>query len=114
MDMHPYTDKEWDELPHIHITREEDWDPSILNHEQSDDQDWYDQQPSMLLLFPLFDERGDLYHHIEAHASCFDPFGRDPLPIKEIDDDSIFEDAKDELDDDNDTTLADLNNSIDQ
>ena len=83
MDMCPYTDKEWDELPHIHITREEDWDPSVLNHEQSDNQDWYDQQPSMPLLFPLFDEHGDLCHHIEAHASCFNLVDRDSIPIEE-------------------------------
>ena len=114
MDMRLYTDKEWDELPHIHITREEEWDPSIINHEQSDDQDWYDKQPSTPLLFPLFDKHGDLCHHIEAHASCFDPVGRDSIPIEELDDDSIFEDAKDELDDDDDTTLADLDDSVDQ
>ena len=49
MDICPYMDEECDELPQIHITREDDWDPSILNHEQSDDQDWYDQQPSIAL-----------------------------------------------------------------
>ena len=64
--MCPYMDKEWDELLHIHLTREEDWDPSILDHEQSDNQDWYDQQPSRPLLFPVFDEHGDLHQHIEA------------------------------------------------
>ena len=112
MDMHPYMDKEWDELPHIHITREEDWDPSVLNHEQSDDQDWYDQQPSMPLLFPMFDEHGDLHHHIEAHTSHLGHVDGEPLPIEEIDDDSIFEDTRDEMDDDNDVTLANLDNSI--
>ena len=97
MDMCPYTDKEWDELPHIHITREEDWDSSILDHEQSDDQDWYNQQPSMPLLFPMFDEHGELCHHIEAHTSCLDHVSGEPLPIEEVDEDSIFEDARDEM-----------------
>ena len=113
MDMCPYTDKEWDELLHIHITREDDWDPSILDHEQSDDQDWHDQQPSTPLLFLMFDKHGDLHHCIEAHTSRFDHVGGDPYPIKDIDDDSIFEDARDEIDDGNDMTLADLDDSVD-
>ena len=88
MDMCPCMDKEWDELLHIHITREEDWGPSVLDHEQSDDQDWYDQQPSMPL--PLFDEHGELCHCIEqTHTSHLDHVGGEPLPIEEIDDDSM-------------------------
>ena len=67
------------------------------------------------LLFPMFDEHGDLHHHIEAHTSHFNHACQwRPYPIEDIDDDPIFEDAKDELDDDDDTTLADLDDSIDQ
>ena len=50
--MRPFTDKEWDELPHVILTHKNNWDPCVLNHAQSDDQDWYDQLPSTPLLFP--------------------------------------------------------------
>ena len=39
LDMCPYTDQEWEDLPHIHLTHEDDWDPCMLDHDQSDDQD---------------------------------------------------------------------------
>ena len=58
LDMCPYTDEEWKELSHVHITHEEDWNPSVLDHKQSDNHDWYEQQPSTPLLFPMFDEHG--------------------------------------------------------
>ena len=100
MDMRPYTDKEWDELPNIHITCEEDWDPLVLDHKQSNNQDWYDQQSSMPLLFPMFDEHGVLHHCIEAHTSCIDHVDGEPLPMEDRDHDSIFEDPRDEMIDD--------------
>ena len=54
LDMHPYTDQEWEELLHVHLMQGDDWDPSVLDHEQSDDQEWYAQHPSTPLLFPCF------------------------------------------------------------
>jgi len=45
LDMQPFTDKEWDELPHVTITHEADWDPEVLDNELSDDQDWFDSLP---------------------------------------------------------------------
>ena len=58
--LQPFTDKEWDDLPHVIITHNDIWDPSILDHEQPDDKNWYDQLPSTPLLFPVFDEQGEL------------------------------------------------------
>ena len=57
-----------DELPHVIITHENNWDPCVLDHAQSDDQDWYDQLPSTPLLFPMFNEQGTLHHHIEVQC----------------------------------------------
>ena len=42
--MHPITDDEYKELPHVHLTSDNDWDPSCLDHEISSDQDWYNNQ----------------------------------------------------------------------
>ena len=62
----------------------------------------------LLFPFPMFDEHGDLCHRIEVHTSHIDHVNAEPLPIEEGDDDSIFEDARDEMVDDNDVTLANL------
>jgi len=68
LDMRPYTDQEWEELPHVIITHDAGWDPSILDNVLSSEQDWYDSLPSTPLLFPLFDEQGDLRPRIMAQS----------------------------------------------
>ena len=113
LDMHPYTNEEWNELPHIHITCKEDWDPSILDHKQSDDQDWYNQLPSTPLLFPMFDEHGELHHHIEAHTSRVIHNDGETMVKGEGHDNAIFVDARSELIEDDDVTLDDVNESVD-
>jgi len=66
LDMRPFTDKEWDELPHVTITHEADWDPEVLDNELSDAQDWFDSLPETSLLFPLLDKQGALRPHVLA------------------------------------------------
>ena len=34
----PYTDDEWLELPHVGLTSDGNWDPSILDHKLSVDE----------------------------------------------------------------------------
>ena len=34
----PYTDFEWENLPHVFLTSEKEWDPSVLDHEFPDDE----------------------------------------------------------------------------
>jgi hypothetical protein len=113
LDMCPYTDEEWKELPHVHITCEEDWDPSILDHEQSVNQDWYEQQPSTPLLFPMFDEHRELHHHIEAHTSRVIHNDGETMVKGECHDNTIFVDARSELIEDDDVTIEDVVESMD-
>jgi hypothetical protein len=40
--MRPYTDEEWDSLPHVILTGDGDWNPSVLDHSLTDDEHWYD------------------------------------------------------------------------
>jgi hypothetical protein len=42
--MRPYTDAEWSTLPHVILTADTDWDPSIIDNEIDDDETWYDAQ----------------------------------------------------------------------
>ncbi len=37
----PYTDTEWDTLPHVVWTSDCDWDPTVLDHSIDDDKDWH-------------------------------------------------------------------------
>jgi len=66
LDMHPFTDKEWEELPHVTINHEADWDPEVLDNELSNEQDWFNSLPAMPLLFPLFDKQGILHPNVVA------------------------------------------------
>jgi hypothetical protein len=57
----PYTDEEWDTLPHLILTSDVDWDPMVLEHTLDDDDEWFDAV-SDLQTDPttnLFDEFGN-------------------------------------------------------
>ena len=68
MDIHPYTDSEWDTLLHVFLTGETDWDPSILDHDHADDDQWADAlsdleaDPKLICLMSL------------ATTTCGSPF----------------------------------------
>ena len=59
LDMQPFSDTEWKELPHVVLTHKDDWDPTVLDNELSNDLEWHDSLPSPPLLHPLFDDHGD-------------------------------------------------------
>jgi hypothetical protein len=40
--MRPFMDEEWETLPHVIWTSDEEWDPTVLDHEIADDEAWYD------------------------------------------------------------------------
>jgi hypothetical protein len=40
--MRPYTDQEWELLPHVVLTGDGDWNPSVLDHDLIDDEQWFD------------------------------------------------------------------------
>ena len=59
--LRPYTDMEWETLPHVNWTRDSDWDSAIFNHEFNEGGDeWYDA---------LTD------HTKNPHGELFDKFG---------------------------------------
>ena len=88
--MGPFTNKEWDDLPHVIITHNDIWDPSVLNHKQSDDHNWYDQLPSTLLLFPMFDKQGELHSHLNAQQHDTQPASADGEPMVVENDDLLL------------------------
>jgi hypothetical protein len=64
----PCTDHEWDNLPHVILTSELEWDPSVLDHEYKEDEQWGDV-PN---INTSFDEVGDYRHRvIVQHLAYF-------------------------------------------
>ena len=57
---HPFTDEEWDSLPHVILTGDADWDPSVLDLDLDKNNTW-------------FDAISDLPH--DKLPSAFDEFG---------------------------------------
>ena len=61
MSMRPYTDKEWQDLPHVMLTGDDEWVPSILDSEIEDNEEWFNAMEDLPVLTEdaLFDEFGD-------------------------------------------------------
>ena len=71
LDIRPFTDAEWDELPHVFLTAETEWDPSALDHEFDHDDQWSDT-PSDMSADPslsVFDETGSYRNRIIVNAT---------------------------------------------
>lgn len=68
INMRPYKDKEWDSLPHVTITGDTDWDPTILDHEMEDEEEWANllKEPPNIVPDPLFDEVGNYHQLVEV------------------------------------------------
>jgi hypothetical protein len=62
--MWPFTDEEFEELPHVVWMSEDAWDPTSLDSVISDDPNWYEAEPSPPLPNPMYDEYGEFRGHI--------------------------------------------------
>ena len=91
VNLRPYTDEEWETLPHVIWTRDQDWDPSIFDHEfDLDNEDWYDavsdlaEEPNR----QLFDQFGNYRHRspitVEEHFQ--DAVEEEFLEVRDIGD----------------------------
>jgi hypothetical protein len=74
MDMRPPSDAEFDTLPHVVLTSDVDWDPSIIDNEIDLVTDWHDavqDLPSDPYVEPRFNSTGEYRHR---HVATFDIF----------------------------------------
>jgi hypothetical protein len=60
LSIRPYTDHEWDNLPHVILTSQLEWDPSVLDHNFKEDEQW-GEVPE---LNSSFDDYGDYKHRV--------------------------------------------------
>ena len=61
MKMEPHSDQEWNDLPHVILTAGDQWDPRVLDHSLTEQEDWYNiiKQLDGGLLKTPFDEFGN-------------------------------------------------------
>ena len=89
MKLRPYTEIEFASLPMVILTSDADWDPSVLDHQMDDDDNWYDavheleRNPNA----DLFDEFGDYRHRREVGETNILPAPPDTRDLDDIIDD---------------------------
>jgi hypothetical protein len=103
--MRPFTDEEFEELPHVLWTSEDDWDPASLDSVISDDPNWYEAEPSPPLPDPMYDEYGEFRGRVlikqhEWQVHYFDAFNTKLGP-----DNDKFHDALEQFVDDPDSVI---------
>ena len=73
MDIRPFSDTEWETLPHVFLTNEAEWDPSVLDHDHLEDEHWADAL-SDLEADPstnLFDEFGNYRQRVTVQCASY-------------------------------------------
>jgi len=63
MDMHVPSLKEYAELPHVVLTSDIEWDPTVLDNELDVDIQWHDAQDEDAFHDPNFNDTGQYLHH---------------------------------------------------
>ena len=87
----PFTDDEWNTLPHVIWTSDVEWDPSILDCNIQDEDTWYDAVSDLEggLIHSPFDEFGR-YSYRSAELHFFDP-GESMPAIEDVTDEVVIE-----------------------
>ena len=79
MSIRPFTDEEWDSLPHVFLTDEHTWDPTVLDYEHDLEADtWYDANESTVgeSALDLFNSRGEYKYRVLAQFHDYLTRGR--------------------------------------
>ena len=60
----PYTDTEWYNLPHVILTANTDWDPTVIDHKLEDGEEWLEAMQDLpdIEPDPLFCDSGNYKH----------------------------------------------------
>jgi hypothetical protein len=73
LDIRPYTDQEFDTLPHVFLTSELEWDLSVLDHTFTDFTAWGESDDNNNELFAnkLFDEFGNYRQRVSVNHLAY-------------------------------------------
>jgi hypothetical protein len=103
--MRPFTDEEFEELPHVLWTSEDAWDPTSLDSVISDDPNWYEAEPSPPLPNPMYDEYGEFRGRVLINQHEWQVHYFDALNTKPSSDNDEFHDALEQFTDDPDNVI---------
>jgi hypothetical protein len=103
--MRPFTDEEFEELPHVLWTSEDDWDPASLDSVISDDPNWYEAEPSPPLPDPMYDEYGEFRGRVLINQREWQVHYFDALDTKPSTGNDEFHDALEQFADDPDSVI---------
>jgi hypothetical protein len=103
--MFPFTDEEFEELPHILWMNEDDWDPTSLDSVISDDPNWYEAEPSPPLTDPMYDEYGEFCGRVLINQHEWQVHYFNALNTKTGPDNNEFHDALEQFADDPDSVI---------
>jgi hypothetical protein len=104
--MRPFTDEEFEELPHVLWTSEDDWDPTSLDSVISDVPNWYEVEPSPPLPNPMYDEYGEFRGHVLINQCEWQVHYFDALDTKLSSGNDKFHDALEQFADDPDSVIG--------
>ena len=81
MSMRPYTDSEWNSLPHVIMTSDATWDPTVLDNTIDDNETWFDAVDSHThpTALSLFDECGRYKFCLQNNSISIDLMDQSPL-----------------------------------
>jgi hypothetical protein len=105
--MWPFTDEEFEELPHVVWTSEDTWDPTSLDSVISDDPNWYEAEPSPPLPNPMYDEYGEFRGCVLINQRKWQVHYFDARDTKPSSDNNEFHDALEQFVD-NPNSVIDL------
>jgi hypothetical protein len=103
--MHPFTDEEFEEFPHVLWTSEDDWDPTSLDSVISNDPHWYEAEPSPPLPDPMYDEYGEFRGRVLIIQREWQVHYFDALDTKPSSHNDKFHDALEQFADDPDSVI---------
>jgi hypothetical protein len=103
--MCPFTDEEFEELPHVLWTSEDDWDPTSLDSVISDDPNWYEVEPSPPSPNLMYDEYGEFRGRVLINQREWQVHYFDALDTKPSSGNDEFHDALEQFADDPDSVI---------
>jgi hypothetical protein len=98
--MRPFTDEEFEELPHVVWTSKDAWDPTSLDSVISDDTNWYKAEPSPPLPDPMYAEYGEFCGHVLINQRQWQTHYFDALDTKPSSDNYEFHGTLEQFADD--------------
>jgi hypothetical protein len=103
--MRPFTDEEFEELPHVVWTSEDTWDPTSLDSVISDDPNWCEAEPSPPLPDPMYDEYRKFRGRVLINQHKWQVHYFDALDTKPSFDNDKFHNALKQFVDDPDSVI---------